>query len=301
VAENTAGSSGPDIDNVSGTVVGTFNLIGDGTGQTGIVDGVVGNQVGTSGTPIVPLLGPLADNGGPTWTHALLPGSPAIDLGDPAFSGLPDFDQRGVPFTRTYDGDGVGGVRIDMGAIEVQPAGGGAIAAFDADPQINGSDLLLWQQGLGISGGASQADGDATFDGEVTSGDLEVWELQFGTTVAPIAAVSTPISAQSFSTASTPTGPALTTSLASGDLVDVALAVALKEKADGAIGNREFVDHSSSQEYFSPEPIGRIGFQPASSISSPANIGATSAEESESPEPPVPWEDAFDEVFASVF
>jgi hypothetical protein len=29
-----------------------------------------------------PLLGPLADNGGPTETHALLPGSPAIDAGE---------------------------------------------------------------------------------------------------------------------------------------------------------------------------------------------------------------------------
>jgi CSLREA domain-containing protein len=41
-----------------------------------------------------PLLGPLADNGGPTLTHALLPGSPAIDSGDP--DQLPATDQRGV-------------------------------------------------------------------------------------------------------------------------------------------------------------------------------------------------------------
>jgi len=44
------------------------------------------------------LLGPLQDNGGPTWTHALLPGSPAIDQG--SSTGLP-FDQRGV--NRPYD------------------------------------------------------------------------------------------------------------------------------------------------------------------------------------------------------
>ena len=300
IAGNSA-SSGNDIWDTGGVVSGTFNLIGDGTGQTGIVNGTDGNQVGTSGSPIIPLLGSLADNGGPTETHALMPGSPAIDAGDPAFSGLPDFDQRGVPFTRTYDGDGVGGVRIDIGAVEVQPAGGGAIAAFDADPQINGSDFLSWQKGLGINGGASQADGDATFDGEVTSGDLEVWELQFGTTAAPLAAVSTPISAQSFSTASTPTGLALNTSLASGDLVDVALAVALAEGANGAFGKQEFVDHTSPLEYFSAEPIGQNGSRSASSISSPTNTGATSAEESESPEPPVRWEDALDEVFASIF
>jgi hypothetical protein len=41
-----------------------------------------------------PLLDPLADNGGPTLTHALLPGSPAIDAAD---SGVcPATDQRGV-------------------------------------------------------------------------------------------------------------------------------------------------------------------------------------------------------------
>ena len=39
-------------------------------------------------------LGPLADNGGPTLTHALLAGSPAIDAGDNAV--CPATDQRGV-------------------------------------------------------------------------------------------------------------------------------------------------------------------------------------------------------------
>lgn len=41
-----------------------------------------------------PLLGPLADNGGPTLTHALLPGSPAIDAADTAT--FPATDQRGI-------------------------------------------------------------------------------------------------------------------------------------------------------------------------------------------------------------
>ena len=41
-----------------------------------------------------PLLGPLQDNGGPTFTHALLPGSPAIDAGRSV--GLTT-DQRGAP------------------------------------------------------------------------------------------------------------------------------------------------------------------------------------------------------------
>lgn len=59
-----------------------------------------------------PLLGPLQDNGGPTWTHALLPGSPAIDAGSNAAAhsaGLTT-DQRGtVRF---------GGAAVDIGAVE---------------------------------------------------------------------------------------------------------------------------------------------------------------------------------------
>src|SRR5204863_8210142 len=51
--------------------------------------------------------------GGPTFTHALLPGSPAIDAGDPNFTPPPDTDQRG--YARVYNG------RIDIGSFEVQP------------------------------------------------------------------------------------------------------------------------------------------------------------------------------------
>ena len=68
-----------------------------------------GDQINTD-----PLLGPLQDNGGPTFTHALLPGSPAIDTGDPNFTPPPDFDQRGPGFPRVVNG------RIDIGAFEVQ-------------------------------------------------------------------------------------------------------------------------------------------------------------------------------------
>ena len=68
-----------------------------------------------------PQLGPLADNGGPTQTHALLVGSPAIDAGDPSVVFNPAmFDQRGAPFVRVFDGDGTGGARIDIGAYEWQ-------------------------------------------------------------------------------------------------------------------------------------------------------------------------------------
>jgi CSLREA domain-containing protein len=67
----------------------------------------------------VPLgLGPLADNGGPTPTHALLPGSPAIDAGPAAAgtAGCAAQDQRGRP--RPADGDGNGVSRCDVGDFE---------------------------------------------------------------------------------------------------------------------------------------------------------------------------------------
>ena len=64
-----------------------------------------------------PLLAPLEDNGGPTWTHALLVDSPAIDNADPHF--CPDTDQRGFP--RPWDGDDDGEAVCDVGAFEFQP------------------------------------------------------------------------------------------------------------------------------------------------------------------------------------
>jgi hypothetical protein len=86
-----------------------FNLVG--TGNAVEVFQQPGDLVGVD-----PLLGPLADNGGPTLTHALLPGSPAINAGDPsAVAGVGDtplYDQRGASHTR------VGLGRIDIGAFE---------------------------------------------------------------------------------------------------------------------------------------------------------------------------------------
>jgi hypothetical protein len=60
-----------------------------------------------------PLLGPLQNNGGPTDTHALLPGSPAVDAANA--KACPDRDQRGVV---RKDGDKNGTVVCDIGAFE---------------------------------------------------------------------------------------------------------------------------------------------------------------------------------------
>jgi predicted outer membrane repeat protein len=71
------GGSGPDVAGEMFTSQG-HNLIGIADIGNGFSNGDI---VGTSLNPIDPLLGPLANNGGPTKTHALLPGSPAIDSG----------------------------------------------------------------------------------------------------------------------------------------------------------------------------------------------------------------------------
>ncbi len=99
------GSTGNDCD---GTLTGSNNLIDD-------------NTCGLPANPVTNFDTNLADNGGPTQTHALLTGSNAIDAGDNALdndsggSQLP-FDQRGTGFDRVVNGT------VDIGAFEVQPA-----------------------------------------------------------------------------------------------------------------------------------------------------------------------------------
>jgi predicted outer membrane repeat protein len=106
------GASGENIFNDGGTVTSHgYNLSSDDGG--GYLTGP-GDQINTD-----PLLGPLQNNGGPTLTHALLPGSPAIDAGDPNFAPPPFNDQRGRCFDRVFNGRFNG--RIDVGSFEVQP------------------------------------------------------------------------------------------------------------------------------------------------------------------------------------
>lgn len=89
------------------------NLDSDGT--SGFVNGTNGDIVGTAASPVDALIGPLQDNGGPTETHALLVGSPALDAADCTdAAGNPlKVDQRGFP--RQV------GTACDIGAFENQP------------------------------------------------------------------------------------------------------------------------------------------------------------------------------------
>jgi len=182
VAGNTAGGGDDLVPDPDSTLTVNYSLIGVADGLT--FAGDVGNLTGTAASPLDPQLDSLADNDGPTQTHALLPGSPAIDAGDPAIAFDPDeFDQRGAPFVRVFDG------RIDIGAFEVQEAVADN-ADFNSDGYVDGFDFLAWQRGFGLTS-ATKSDGDANGDGNVDSDDLAIWEQQFSTVPAPLVALST--------------------------------------------------------------------------------------------------------------
>ena len=115
VANNSVGSGalGPDLSGEFNSQ--DYNLIENISGAT-FTGETTHNIIGLD-----PLLGPLANNGGSTVTHALLAGSPALDAGNPAFIGPPFTDQRGAGFNRIVDGpDADATATVDIGACESQ-------------------------------------------------------------------------------------------------------------------------------------------------------------------------------------
>ena len=106
------------------------NLIGVDTGlSTDISNGSNGNQIGTAASPIDPKLRALANNGGPTQTHLLLPNSPAVNAGNSSLAldnaNPITTDQRRTGFPRVI------GSSVDIGAVEVNYT----IAATAGTPQ----------------------------------------------------------------------------------------------------------------------------------------------------------------------
>jgi len=170
VTANSASGSGNGISNGSGparlrnTIValngtggdmtGSYtsqghNLIGKSDGSSGFTNGNNGDQVGTIASPLNPQLGPLANNGGSTKTHALLSTSPALDAGDNCVTqaahcsdaDIPQLltDQRGTVFSRLVDGPDVDTTAtVDIGAYETQVA-----LANLADTSTNEDTQLL--------------------------------------------------------------------------------------------------------------------------------------------------------------
>jgi len=107
VAGNSAAGF-PDI--LANTVIANHSLVGVSGSNSGHTLNGANNLTGTVSVPLDARLAPLADYGGPTPTHALMGGSPAINAGsNPA--GLAT-DQRGAGFPRVIDGI------ADIGAFE---------------------------------------------------------------------------------------------------------------------------------------------------------------------------------------
>ena len=101
IPAGAGGDLGMDVYSVTGTIDGEKNIIIR-----------TPNNTPADTSQNCPRLGPLADNGGPTLTHALLSGSPAIDAGSNPLGAL--YDQRFSGFSRTF------GAATDIGAYEWQ-------------------------------------------------------------------------------------------------------------------------------------------------------------------------------------
>ena len=138
-----AGNRAVDSNDLQGDVTtnSSGNLIGDGTGMTGLVDGNNFNQVGTGSRPINARLSPLGDYGGSTPTMQLLAGSPALN-GGLGGGGIPATGQRG--FARQG--------AADIGALEAGPiiyvinsadSGPGSLRQAIADATVPGTRILF--------------------------------------------------------------------------------------------------------------------------------------------------------------
>ena len=204
VAANTATSENPDVDTAIYIPIYSLghNLIGNrGTAWLDLT-GAEGDLIGTAGSPIDAMLGPLQDNGGPTLTHAPLVGSPVIDAGDD--TGLDATDQRGA--RRILDGDNDGTWTADIGAVEyfdrffvthtadtVDANPGDGIAA-DASGNttlraaIMEANALAGHQTIALGAGTYKLTIPGTGEDGAATGDLDVGD---DLTIAGVDAVST--------------------------------------------------------------------------------------------------------------
>jgi CSLREA domain-containing protein len=136
--------NGPDGNGPFNSLSAGFNIIGNNSGMTYAQAGY--DQIGTPASPIDPKLGPLQDNGGPTFTRALLAGSPAIDRGQSQTIGIFGLDngtdQRG--FFRPIDNptipNPIPGDGSDIGAFEVQAT---ALANISTRLRVETGDNVL--------------------------------------------------------------------------------------------------------------------------------------------------------------
>lgn len=92
----------------------------------------------------------------------------------------------GVNGTKTYNGIGnfiaITELEATGTVIELAPTEN---ADFNGDNIVDGSDFLIWQVGLGMTGQTNNSNGDADGDGVVNGADLAIWKTQFGAAPPP--------------------------------------------------------------------------------------------------------------------
>ncbi|MBK8040935.1 MAG: hypothetical protein IPK22_27945 [Verrucomicrobiaceae bacterium] len=170
IAGNVSNGANPDVDGISNSANGTFTSAGGNViGNSDInVFNATNDLTGTAASPRDPLLGPLADNGGPTLTHALLNGSPAINNGLVANLPADTFDVDGdLNVAEALPVDQRGGVNLRQRG----PApDAGAVEAFAFEPTITASPTINedTQSTSGLVVSANTADGGLTTHYQIT-------------------------------------------------------------------------------------------------------------------------------------
>jgi hypothetical protein len=166
--------------------------------------------------------------------------------------------------------------------------GGAPSGDFNGDSQVDGFDFLTWQRNLGKPA-ATRADGDGDFDNDVDAQDLAVWRGTFGQPA---------VEAFTIASVTTTLVPGIVAPT-SGDLVDIALAVAQMDEEAAEQEELPWVGEESIAT--SPTPLKRV--LGGAVIASPAAVTRTDEpllDESTVTTDFTPWDDALDDAFAEL-